>query len=115
MRFPYIEREAVPLPGIPGSDREWEPQITVRVGGPKSLQLVPGLLDTGAVITIIPLRYLEKLGSKSVGKITLFGSGTCFTAQVARVDLQLHSARTIHTWSAFSASALAEIELSGDK
>jgi len=100
VRFSYSEREVDPLPGIPGSDREWEPQITVRVGGPLRIQIVPGLVDTGASLTLIPLRYLGMLGVETVGKITLSSSGGSFTAQLAHVNLELHTARTIHAWSA---------------
>ncbi|MGP0064419.1 MAG: retropepsin-like aspartic protease [Isosphaeraceae bacterium] len=100
MRFSYLEREVDPLPGIPGSDREWEPQITVRVGGATSLQIVPGLVDTGASITLIPLRYLERLGIEPLGTITLSTVGGPITVRLARVDLELHSSRTIHAWSA---------------
>jgi hypothetical protein len=100
VRFSYIEREVEPSPGIPGSDREWEPQITARVGGPASIQLVPGLVDTGASITLIPLRYLGRLGIEPFGRITLSGGGGTFTVQLARVDLELHNSRTIHAWSA---------------
>jgi predicted aspartyl protease len=100
MRFSYIEREVDPLPGIPGSDREWEPQITVRVGGVTSIQIVPGLVDTGASLTLIPLRYLERLGVEPLGTIVLAGVGGSITARLARVDLELHTSRTIHAWSA---------------
>ncbi len=100
MRFPYIEREVDPLPGFPGSDKEWEPQITVRVGGPVRVYIVPGLVDTGASLTIIPMRYLERLGVKPVGTVKLMSSGFAITVQLARVDLELRTARTSHTWSA---------------
>ena len=100
MRFPYLEREVDPLPGFPGSDKEWEPQITVRVGGPASVYIVPGLVDTGASLTIIPMRYLERLGVKPVGTIKLMSSGFAITVRLARVDLELRTARTTHTWSA---------------
>jgi predicted aspartyl protease len=100
VRFSYIQREVDPLPGIPGSDREWEPQIAVRVGGATSIQIVPGLVDTGASLTLIPLRYLDRLGVEPVGTITLSGGGGPITARLARVDLELHTSRTIHAWSA---------------
>jgi hypothetical protein len=100
VRFSYIEREVDPLPGIPGSEREWEPQINVRVGGLTSIQIVPGLVDTAAFLTLIPLRYLRRLGVEPVGAITLSGSGGSFTAQLARVDLELHTPRAIRVWSA---------------
>jgi len=106
VRFSYIEREVDPLPGIPGSERESEPQITVRVGGSASIQIVPGLVDTGASLTLIPMRYLKRLGVEPLGAITLSGSGGSFTAQLARVDLELHSPLAIQAWSslvAFSA------------
>ena len=100
MRFSYIEREVDPLPGIPGSEREREPQINVRVGGSTSVQIVPELVDTGASLTLIPMRYLRRLGVEPLGAITLSGSGGSFTAQLARVDLELHAPRAIRVWSA---------------
>jgi predicted aspartyl protease len=100
LRFSYTEREVDPLPGIPGSDREWEPLITVRVGGPASIQLVRGLVDTGASLTLIPIDYFEKLGAIPAGTTVLTGSGVRFTVRLAHVDLELRTARTVHTWSA---------------
>lgn len=100
MRFSYIEREVDPLPGNPGSDREWEPQIAVRVGGPGIVQIIPGLVDTGASLTLLPMRYLGRLGVEIVGHITLSSSSGSFTARLARVNLELDTARTIHVWSA---------------
>ena len=84
VRFSYIEREVDPMPGIPGSDREWEPQIPVRVGGVTSIQIVPGLVDTGASVTLIPLRYLERLGVETLGIITLSTGGGPIRARLAR-------------------------------
>lgn len=100
MRFPFIEREVDPLPGIPGSEREWEPQITVRVGGPASVYIVPGLVDTGSSLTLIPMVYIGRLGVAPVGTLNLVSSGVPFTVRLARVDLELRTARTSHTWSA---------------
>jgi len=100
VRFSYIEREVDALVGVPGSDREWEPQIAVRVGGPASIQIVPGLVDTGASLILIPMRYFERLGVEPVGTTNLIGAGSEFTVRLAYVDLELRTARTIHVWSA---------------
>jgi hypothetical protein len=65
-----------------------------------SIYIVPGLVDTGASLTLIPIHYLERLGLEPLSTITLSGGGGPFSARLARVDLQLQTARTIYTWSA---------------
>jgi hypothetical protein len=100
VRFPYVEREVEPLPGVPGSDHEWEPQIPVHVGGAVSVRIVPGLVDTGASLTLIPKVYLERLGVVPVGSLVLTSGGRPFVVQLGRVDLELRTARSSHFWSA---------------
>ena len=100
MRFSYIEPEVEPLPGIPGSDVEWEPQIPVRVGGVARLYIIPGLVDTGASLSIVPMIYLKKLGVVPVGRTELRSGRRVFIVQLARVDLELRTARKAYAWSA---------------
>ncbi len=46
------------------------------------------------------MRYLERLGVKPVGTIKLMSIGLAITVRLARVDLELRTARTTYTWSA---------------
>lgn len=55
MRFAYVPQQVHPLPGELGPQIIYEPIIVVRVVGPAGAWLVPGLLDTGACETLIPL------------------------------------------------------------
>ncbi len=99
MRFPYIEREVDALPGIPGSEIEWEPQIPVYVGGVARLQIIPGLVDTGASLTLVPMIYLKRLGVLPVSNIRIRSGDRLFTVLLAHVDLELRSPRKADTWS----------------
>ena len=60
--FQYLDREVDPLPGEFGVQIIYEPVITARVIGPRRIQLMPGLLDTGSALTVLPFRFAGMLG-----------------------------------------------------
>ena len=102
MRFEYVEQEVAPLPGEEGVQTIYVPQVTVRVVGPARAVLIRGVLDTGAAETIIPIRYLERLGIEKGPRFDLMGAGgQGFPAWLGQVDLELfRGQRTFHRWSA---------------
>jgi len=101
VKFYYLQEEVEPLPEESGPQYVSEPVITVRVVGPGGTWLIPGLLDTGAAETILPLRYLDRLGVSKGPRYRLAGAGgTGFSAWLGMVDLELARGRTSYRWSA---------------
>jgi hypothetical protein len=101
VRFDYLLSEVDPLPGEEGPQYVSEPVITLRVIGPAGAWLIPGLLDTGAAETLIPSRYLDRLGVPRGPRYELAGAGGVgFPAWLGVVDLELGRGRTPYRWSA---------------
>ncbi|HEU5118115.1 MAG TPA: hypothetical protein VFT74_15955 [Isosphaeraceae bacterium] len=102
MRFDYIEEHVDPLPGEVGQQIIYVPQILVRVTGPAGTWLIPGILDTGSAETLLPRRYLERLGLDVGPRYNLTGAGGQeFPAWLGQVDLELFQGRRTHyRWSA---------------
>ena len=81
MRFDYREIVVDPLPGEIGLQTIDEPAISVRVVGPSGEGwIIPGLLDTGAAETLIPLDYMIRLGVEKGPRFELSGGGGKFPA-----------------------------------
>jgi hypothetical protein len=62
-----------------------------------------GLVDTGASISVLPMRYMKRLSIEAVGEMPLVASGAKFVAKLGRVDLELRTSITSphsHRWSA---------------
>ena len=101
MRFRYKERVVDPLPGESSPQVVYDPVIVVRVAGPLDAWLIPGLLDTGADETLLPMRFLALLGIPRGDRFDLTGvSGTRFPAWLGSVDMELARGGTICQWSA---------------
>ena len=87
MKFDYVRSEVPPLPGESAPQYVHEPIIPVRVIGPAGAWIIRGLLDTGAAETLIPMRFLEKLGIARGERFDLKGvSGVSFSAWLGIVD-----------------------------
>ena len=63
MRFDYLPQEVDPLPGEEGTQILTRPVVVVRAVGPAGAWLIPGLVDTGATETLLPLSYVARLGA----------------------------------------------------
>jgi hypothetical protein len=101
VRFEYREIEVDPLPGEIGLQTIDEPAITVRVVGPSGEGwMIPGVLDTGAAMTLLPIDYMVRLGVEKGPRFELGGGGVRFPAWLGRVDLELSRGRASHQWSA---------------
>ena len=101
MRFDYLPQEVDPLPGEEGIQIVSRPVIVVRAIGPAGAWLIPGLVDTGATETLLPLSYVARLGVPRGDRIELAGAGgQLIPAWLSRVDLDLTRGRTLYRWSA---------------
>jgi hypothetical protein len=106
MRFDYVAREVDPLPGQESPCYVREPIILVEVVGPSGrVQLIRGLVDTGADFTLLPGRYLPRFGLSpaDLPRASLSGAGgNRFSPYLATVNLTLRSpsGRVAHEWSA---------------
>ncbi len=100
MRFDYREIVVDPLPGEIGLQTIDEPAISVRVVGPSGEGwIIPGLLDTGAAETLIPLDYMIRLGVEKGPRFELSGGGGKFPAWLGMVDHQVVRGRISQRWS----------------
>jgi hypothetical protein len=100
VRFDYVGREVDPLPGELGTQVVSEPIIVVRFVGPKRAYLIRGLLDTGASMTLVPRSYLSRLGLAATARAQLQTAAGPLLIELATLDLELGTGRTVHRWSA---------------
>ena len=104
VKFDYTVVEVDPLPGQESPQYIFEPVVTIEVIGPSGTgHLIRGLVDTGADFTILPMRYLPRLGLTRGPSVHLGAAGGGgFKAYLGQVDFTLWNAsrKTLHSWSA---------------
>src|SRR5437879_3642511 len=65
MIFPYRQYIVVPTPGQ-SSGTIFRPMVPMRVGGAKGTEVIMGLVDTGADVTILPSFLLPLIGADPI-------------------------------------------------
>jgi hypothetical protein len=100
MQFDYMPFGVKAIPGIPGSEIAYEPLIQVSVSGPGGETIMPGLVDTGAGLTILPRELMGELGVTSLGRYNTTAAGDIDKLWIGRVDFGLKPSRLVHRWSA---------------
>jgi len=100
VKFDYQSRDVDPLPGETGPQLVYEPIILLRVIGPSRAYFIPGLLDTGAAETLIPISFQNRLGVSRSSRFNLrSASGSPIPAWLGMVDLELGDDDATYRWS----------------
>src|SRR3989338_7597233 len=102
MIFPYRQYEVEPTPGR-SEDFIFRPVVPVRVRGPRGAQVILGLVDTGADVTVLPSFLLPLIGADDLdAELAQFSGvgGQKVTVRYSHVNLSLEHPDGSHQWSA---------------
>jgi hypothetical protein len=101
MLFPYAGRPAPPLSGTGDPELIFEPIVLARFTGPSGAdQLVRGLLDTGAAVTLLPLTLVRKMGILKAELGHIQTAKGLAEIVLSTVEVGINLGRQAHKWKA---------------